>query len=86
MEALLTARQRERTAVFKETYRQGTHSQGTRIMGLRRSRSIGLHKTHLAHVAIATAMNLVQLTHWFAEEAPEQIRPSAFKRVMKQAA
>jgi len=32
-------------------------------MELRRSRYIGLRKTHLAHVAVAAAMNLVQLTH-----------------------
>jgi Transposase DDE domain len=90
MQALLTARQREDTAVFKDTYRhragiEGTHSQGTRTMGLRRSRYVGLAKTHLAHVAIATAINVVQLTSWLRGEAPEQTRTSAFKRVMKQA-
>lgn len=55
-------------------------------MGLRRSRSFGLRKTHLAHVAIATAMNVVQLTSWLRAEAPEQTRTSPFKKVMKQAA
>jgi hypothetical protein len=43
MEALLAARKREDTEAFKQTYRhragiEGTHSQGTRTMGLRRSR------------------------------------------------
>jgi transposase len=90
MEALLAARGREHTAAFKETYRhragiEGVHSQGVRAMGLRQSRSIGLRKTHLAHVAVATAMNLVQLTHWFNGDAPEQTRTSPFQRVMKPA-
>jgi hypothetical protein len=69
MQALLAARKREDTDEFKDTYRhrvgiEGVHSQGTRSMGLRRSRYFGFPKTHLAHVAIATAMNLVQLSHW----------------------
>jgi hypothetical protein len=55
-------------------------------MGLRRSRYVGLPKTHLAHVAIATAINVVHLTSWLPGEAPEQTRTSPFKHVMKQAA
>ena len=55
-------------------------------MGLRRSRYIGLHKTHLGHVAIATAVTVIQLMSWLRGEAPEQTRTSAFKRVMEQAA
>jgi hypothetical protein len=55
-------------------------------MGLRRSRYIGLRKTHLGHVAIATAMNALQLMRWLRGEAPEQTRISPFKQVMKQAA
>jgi len=55
-------------------------------MGLRRSRSIGLRKTHLGHVALATAINGVQLMSWLRGEAPERTRTSAFKRVMQQAA
>jgi transposase len=82
---------RENTEVFKDTYRhragiEGTHSQGVRTMGLRRSRYFGLPKTHLAHVAIAVAINVVQLTKWLRGEAAEQTRTSAFKQVMKQAA
>jgi transposase len=90
MQALLAARNRESTKAFKETYRhragiEGVHSQGIRTMGLRRSRYFGLPKTHLAHVAIATAMNIIQLTHWLNGEAPEQTRTTPLKRVMKQA-
>jgi len=91
MQALFAARKREETDEFKNTYRcragiEGTHSQAVRTMGLRRSRSIGLHKTHLGHGAIATAVNVIQLMSWLRGEAPEQTRTSAFKRVMEQAA
>jgi transposase len=91
MLALFAARQREDTEKFKEIYRhragiEGTHSQGVRAMGLRRSRYIGLPKTHLGHVAIATAVNVIQLMSWLRGEAPEQTRTSPFKRVMQQAA
>jgi transposase len=91
MQALFAARQREETDEFKDTYRhragiEGTHSQGVRTMGLRRSRYIGPRKTHLGHVAIAAAINIVQLMSWLRGEAPEQTRTSPFKRVMEQAA
>ena len=91
MQALFAARQREGTEEFKETYRhragiEGTHSQAVRAMGLRRSRYIGLRKTHLGHVAVAAAVTIIQLMSWLRGEAPEQTRTSAFKRVMKQAA
>ncbi len=91
MQALLAARKREETEVFKQTSRhragiEGTHSQAVRTMGLRRSRYLGLRKTHLGHVAIAAAVNVIQLMSWLRGEAPEQTRTSAFKRVMEQAA
>lgn len=91
MQALLAGRQREETDAFKDTYRhragiEGVHSQGVRTMGLRRSRYIGLHKTHLAHLAVATAVNVFQLMSWLRGEALAQTRTSPFKRVMKQAA
>ena len=91
MQALFAARKREETDEFKDTYRhragiEGTHSQGVRTMGLRRSRYIGLRKTHLGHVAIAAAVNVIQLMSWLRGEAPEQTRTSPFKRVMEQAA
>lgn len=55
-------------------------------MSLCRSRFIGLRKTHLGHVAIAAAVNLIQLMSWLRGEAAEQGRTSSFKRVMEQAA
>jgi len=91
MQALFAARKREETDEFKNTYHhragiEGTHSQAVRTMGLRRSRYIGLRKTHLGHVAIAAAINVIQLMSWMRGEAPEQTRTSPFKRVMKEAA
>ena len=88
MQALFAARSRESTDDFKQTYRhragiEGTHSQGVRTMGLRRSRYIGLHKTHLGHVAVAAAVNVIQLMSWLRGEAPEQTRTSPFKQVMQ---
>ena len=90
MQALFAARKREETDEFKDIYRhragiEGIHSQGVRTMGLWRSCSIGLRKTHLGHVALATAVNVVQLMNWLRGEASEQTRTSAFKRVMQQA-
>jgi transposase len=91
MQALFAARQREETAEFKDVYRhragiEGIHSQAVRALGLRRSRSIGLRKTHLGHVALAAAINGIQLMSWLRGERPEQTRTSPFKRVMELAA
>ena len=59
-EALQAARQHQTTAAFQEDYAdragiEGTLSQGVRAFGLRRSRYIGLAKTHLQHILIAVA-------------------------------
>ena len=91
MQALFAARQREETTEFKDTYRhlagiEGLHSQAVRALGLRRSRYIGLGKTHLGHVALAAAVNVIQLMSWLRGEMPEQTRTSPFKRVMELAA
>jgi transposase len=91
MQALLAARQREETNDFKDAYRhragiEGTHSQGVRALGLRRSRYIGLHKTHLGHLAVAAAINVIQLMSWLRGEVPAQTRTSPFKQLMNQAA
>ncbi len=85
MQALFAARPRESTDAFKETYRhragiEGTHSQAVRTMSLRRSRYIGLRKTHLGHVAVLPQLTIIQLISWLRGEAPEQTQTSAFKR------
>lgn len=73
-EALVAARQRQQTDAFKEEYArragvEGTHSQGVRLCGLRRSRYVGLAKTHLQHLFIAAALNFVRVAEWLAATA-----------------
>ena len=73
-----------RTSIAVEQALKGRIRKRVRTMGLRRSRSIGLPKTHLGHVAVAAAVNVIQLMSWLRGEAPEQTRTSPFKRAMKQ--
>jgi transposase len=82
-EALQVARQRQETDPFKQTYKkragvEGTISQGTRSFDLRRSRYVGLAKTHLQHVAIAAAMNFSRLWAWLEQRPKAQTRRSKF--------
>lgn len=82
-EVLQSARQRQKTDEFKERYKkragvEGTISVGTRTFGLRRSRYIGLAKTHLQNVATATAINLTRLGAWFDGVPKGQTRQSQF--------
>lgn len=82
-EALQAARQHQTTAAFQEDYADragiaGTLSQGVRAVGLRRSRSIGLAKTHLQHILIAVAMNLRRVMAWFTNPHPTKPRVSPF--------
>jgi len=82
-EILQWARQREHTTEFKERYAkragiEGTISQGTRSLGLRRSRYIGQAKTHLQHILIAVAINLARFVDWINEVPRAATRTSAF--------
>jgi len=49
---------------------EGTLSQGVRAFDLRRSRYTGLAKTHLQHILIATAINLVRVVAWLTDPRP----------------
>jgi|SRR6266487_201209 len=85
-EALQAARQAQQTSHFITQYarREGieaTMSQGVRAFDLRRSRYIGLAKTHLQHIGIATAINLVRIAAWLRGELPAPTRVSAFERL-----
>ena len=69
-EVLQAARQQQTTEHFREQYAaragiEATHAQAIRRCGLRRSRYIGLAKTHLQHVITAVAVNLVRLGDWW---------------------
>jgi transposase len=82
-DALLAARQRQTTDAFKAQYAtragiEGTLSQGVRAFGLRQAPYRGLAKTHLQHVATATAMNIVRLTDWFNQVPRASTRRSGF--------
>jgi len=82
-EALQAARQRQTTDEFKATYAlragiEGTISQGVRVGDLRRSRYLGLAKTHLQHLVTAAAMNLLRVAAWLAEVPRAQTRQSPF--------
>jgi transposase len=81
--ALQAGRQRQKTAAFKAQYRQragveGAISQATRCFGLRRTRYIGLAKTHLQHLLTAVALNLMRLADWWGGHAPTPTRGSPF--------
>ena len=84
--ALHAARQREKTDTFAQEYAQragveGTISQAVRVFGLRRARYIGIAKTHLQHVFIAAAINVVRVIRWLEQEPIAQTRQSHFARL-----
>jgi transposase len=85
--ALRAARQRERTPDFTALYRrragiEGTISQGVRVCRLRRTRYIGLAKTHLGHILTAVAVNLLRIGAWLADVPRAKTRRSAFVTLM----
>ena len=79
-------RAREQTADFAAEYArragvEGTIAQGVRSSRLRRTPYFGHAKTHLAHLMTATAMNLVRLLRWLANEPKTQTRHDAFAQL-----
>ncbi len=90
-EALVKAREQQETDEFKQQYAaragiEGTISQATRTMKVRRSRYIGLDRTRLQHVATAAAINVVRLTNWLQGERPAPTRSSPFLKLAAQMA
>ena len=90
-EAAVSARQRQTTEAFKQSYAkragiEGTLSQGVRIGDLRRTRYIGLPKTRLLHLLIATALNVVRIAAWLAEIPLARTRTPPFVAPGKAAA
>jgi transposase len=68
-EAIQAARRRQETVAFNVQYalRAGVESslsQGVRRFDLRRSRYLGLARTHLQQLLTATAMNVVRVIAW----------------------
>jgi transposase len=88
--ALQAARKLQRTETFQQRYAlragiEATISQGVRAFDLRRSRYVGSTKTHLQHLAIATAINLLRLVDWLDDNPLAPTRVSAFERLYKAA-
>jgi transposase len=86
-ETLEAARVREAQPTFAREYQrragiEGTISAGVRVLHLRRSRYIGLAKTHLQHVLTAAAMNLIRISAWLSGTSLAQTRQSAFTKLM----
>jgi transposase len=89
--ALRAARIRKQTDAFRVISAQraggeGTHSQGVRNCGLRRSRYIGEPKTHLQHSVSAVDINLLRINTWLNGTPLAPTRQSPFARLMTQAA
>jgi transposase len=82
-EALHAARHQQTTEAFKAHYAlragiESTLSQGVRAFDLRRSRYIGLAKTHLQHILIAVGINLKRVMAWFTHPQPTKPYISPF--------
>lgn len=61
---------------------EGTISQGVRRLGMRRSRYIGLAKTHLSHLLTAASLNFVRVADWLAGIPRARTRQSPFALLM----
>ena len=86
-EALQKRRELEESEEYAREYArragvEGTISQGIRRCGLRRSRYIGLTKTHLGHVLTAAALNFVRVADWLADVPRAHTRPWPFAELM----
>jgi transposase len=89
-EALKAARERQSTSALRvEQPRragiEGILAYGIRACGLRRSRSIGLARTHVQHVLTAAAMNLVRVARWLADKPCVRMRRSPLLRLQQAA-
>ena len=81
--ALQAARVRQATPDFKACYDlragiEGTISQTVCVLDARRSRYIGLAKTHLQQLLTAAAINLTRVDNWLEEIPRAKTRRSAF--------
>lgn len=81
--ALQHRRSFQKSAEFKQRYTaragiEGTISQAVRVADLRRSRYIGLAKTHLQHILCAAAINLYRITNYLAGLPIAHTRTSTF--------
>ncbi len=80
-EAQQIARQRQQTTEFKDAYHvragvEGSMSQAAHVLGARRSRYRGMDKTHLQHLGVAAAINLLRVVNWL-NEVPRSTTPNS---------
>jgi transposase len=85
--ALRQRRELEGSAAYAQEYArragiEGTISQGVRRCELRRSRYVGLAKTHLGHALAAAAIDYVRTAEWLAGTPRATTRPSPFAVLM----
>ena len=85
-EALVAAREHQKTEAFRERYKarsgvEGTVSEAAFALGARRARYRGLAKTHLQLVATAAAMNLKRAVAWLDGVPRSGMRGSHFARL-----
>ena len=85
--ALHAARHRESTEEFATAYArragiEGTLSRGVGRCGLRRARYIGLAKTRLQHILIATSINFLRIGEWLSGAPRARTRYSPFAQLM----
>jgi transposase len=90
-EALQSAREREGTAEFKAEYAkragiEGSVSRAVRTCEVRRSKYIGLTKTHLHHLLSATSLSFLRVGEWLMGVPKATTRRSPFTRLMAPAA
>jgi len=62
-------------------YRSDDFGKRVRAFAMRRSRYIGLDKTHLQHIGIAAAINLIRIISWLDGKELAPTRRSAFQRL-----
>jgi transposase len=84
---LHAARARQTTDTFRTRYAtragiEGTMAQAVVAQDMRWSRYRGKHKTHLQHVATATAINIKRLVNWWNDVPFAQAKRSRFSALM----
>jgi transposase len=82
-EALQAARTYQQTDDFQQQYAkragvEGTIGQAVNAYEMRRTRYVGLDKTHLHHIATAVAINLQPIWAWLTDIPVTQTKVSAF--------
>jgi transposase len=86
-ELMQAARTYQQTDEFQSRYQaragiEGTISQAAAALDMRRTRYRGAARTHLQHVATATAINIKRLVNWWNRVPSAQTKPSRFAALM----